>query len=575
MYFRKAKKVKLANEFFIAKKIFFKETEGKKVSRPIVRISVISIALSIVVNLLTIAVVIGFQKEVREKVSGFSAHAILLKNGSPNIFECEPLLQNDSLLSDLRKLPSVDFAQEVAFKPMLLQSERMDRKIRTADGKDSSFSQQDIQGTILKGVKNDYDWRFLTKHLTAGRIPKFPKDSISDQILISESLAKSLQFKVGDTVRTFFVKNNPVKRFFQISGIYKTGLEEFDKKMVFGDLRAVQNLNDWGLTAQIEVLDTLADGFLVIKANVQGGNGYYLYDWGKGFASSVGIKICPQQDTVFRLIAKDYNGFGGIEESSLALPDTAYLKIKISGNKLALCDFQLNQNKEIEKEYLTSDGLKYKIRTPDKTIHFEHINGHGSADRYIGGWEVGFKDWSKIDQDVNELKTLYTFIPTSNGEQLQVTGVKENQQEIFVWLDFLDLNVLIILTLMIVIGIVNVGAALLVIILVKTQFIGLMKAMGSWNWQVRKIFLTQAFFIIGKGMIWGNAIGLGLCFLQAQFGLLKLNAEVYYLSSVPIAISWWQIILLNVVTLVVCLAAMILPSTLISRVNPTKAIKFQ
>lgn len=575
MYFRRAKNDKLANEFFIAKKIFFKETEGKKVSRPIVRISVISIALSIVVNLLTIAVVIGFQKEVREKVSGFSSHAIILKSGSPNIFECEPLLQNDSLLQNLRSMPSVDFAQEVAFKPMLLQSERMDRKIRTSSGTDSTFSQQDIQGTILKGVKNDYDWRFLKKHLVEGRIPHFPKDSISDQILISQSLAKSLKFEVNDTVRTFFVKSSPVKRFFKIAGIYKTGLEEFDKKMVFGDLRAVQNLNDWGLTASIEVLDTLSDGYLVIKANVQGGNGYYLYDWGKGFASSVGIKICPQNDTTFRLIAKDYNGFGGVDETSLALPDTAYLKIKVQGNQLALCDFPLDQNGELEKEYTSSDGLKYQLKLPEKTIHFEHLNGHGSANRYIGGWEIGFKDWSKIDENVEQLKKLYTFIPTSNGEQLQVTGVKENQQEIFVWLDFLDLNVLIILTLMIVIGIVNVGAALLVIILVKTQFIGLMKAMGSWNWQVRKIFLTQAFFIIGKGMLWGNAIGLTLCFLQAQFGILKLNAEVYYLSSVPISITWWQIVLLNAVTLIVCLAAMILPSTLISRVSPTKAIKFQ
>lgn len=575
MYFRRAKKVKLANEFFIAKKIFFKETEGKKVSRPIVRISVISIALSIVVNLLTIAVVIGFQKEVREKVSGFSSHAIILKNGSPNIFECEPLLQNDSLLADLRKLPSVDFAQEIAFKPMLLQSERMERNILTTSGKDSSFSQQDIQGTILKGVKNDYDWRFLKKHLIAGQIPVFPKNEISDQILISQSLATALNFQVGDTVRSFFVKSNPVKRFFQIAGIYKTGLEEFDKKMVFGDLRAVQNLNDWGLTAGIEILDTLSDGYMVIKADVQGGNGYYLYDWGKGFTSNVGIKICPQKDTTFRLIAKDYNGFGGIKDASLALPDTAYLIIKISGNKEALCDFPLDENKEIQKEYTSDDGLKYKIELNEKTLHFEHKNGHGSADRYIGGWEVGFKDWSRIDEDVNELKALYTFIPTSNGEQLQVMGVKENQQEIFVWLDFLDLNVIIILTLMIVIGIVNVGAALLVIILVKTQFIGLMKAMGSVNWQVRKIFLTQAFFIIGKGMIWGNAIGLSICFLQAQFGILKLNSEVYYLSSVPISITWWQIILLNAVTLIVCLAAMILPSALISRVNPTKAIKFQ
>jgi lipoprotein-releasing system permease protein len=99
--------------------------------------------------------------------------------------------------------------------------------------------------------------------------------------------------------------------------------------------------------------------------------------------------------------------------------------------------------------------------------------------------------------------------------------------------------------------------------------------MGSINWQVRKIFLIQAFFLIGKGMIWGNAIGLVLCWLQYKFQILQLNSEVYYLSSVPISISVGQILLLNAITLVICLTAMILPSTLITRVSPTKAIKFQ
>ncbi|MBU2018645.1 MAG: FtsX-like permease family protein [Bacteroidetes bacterium] len=565
----------MAHEYFIAKKIFLKETEGKKVSRPIVRISIISIALAIVVNLLTIAVVVGFQEQVREKVSGFSSHAFITQAGSPSLFESDPLLVNDTLLKKLHKISNVKYAQMVAYKPLLLQSDKKERNIRTKYNKDSSFVQQEIQGALLKGVSNDYDWSFIKKNLVSGHIPMYKPNKISDEIVLSQSLANLLNFNQGDTVRAFFVKNNPVKKLYRVAGIFRTGLEEFDKKMVFGDLREVQQLNDWGLQANIDILDTLNDGYLVVKANVQGGNGYYQYDWGKGFGNNIGLKICPTADTTFRLIAKDYNGFMDGNDILLSIPDTAYISIKVKGINFAPCSFIKDDEGNILRKYLDDTGSHFTIKTADKTVEIKTIQGKGSAERYIGGYEVRFTDWSKMEATVKELKREFTFIPTSNGQQLKVSGIKESQQEIFMWLDFLDLNILIILTLMIVIGIVNVGAALLVIILVKTQFIGLMKALGSVNWQVRKIFLTQAFFIIGKGMIWGNAIGLLLCWLQYKFEILQLNSEVYYLSSVPISISVGQIVLLNVITLIICLTAMILPSTLITRISPTNAIKFK
>jgi lipoprotein-releasing system permease protein len=127
---------------------------------------------------------------------------------------------------------------------------------------------------------------------------------------------------------------------------------------------------------------------------------------------------------------------------------------------------------------------------------------------------------------------------------------------------------------MILIGIINMGSALLVLILVRTNFIGMMKAMGANNWSIRKIFLIQGAFLIGKGMIWGNLIGLGFCFLQSQFGILSLNPEVYYLSKVPIELNFWHWLFLNVGTLVTCVLALIIPSYVITRVNPVKAIKF-
>tara|TARA_R110000737_G_scaffold53512_2_gene75162 strand:+ start:10533 stop:12347 length:1815 start_codon:yes stop_codon:yes gene_type:complete len=575
VYFRVDNNIGLAHEYFIAKKIFLKENEGKKVSRPIVRISMISIALAIVVNLLTVAVVIGFQKEVREKVSGFSSHAFILAAGEGSIYECEPIRKNQAFFEKLKKNPAITQIQPVAFKPILLQSEKSEQIIKTAKGKDSVISQQNIQGAILKGVDESFDWSFFKENLISGKIPVFSKDKISDEIVLSKRIARDLNFKVGDSIRAYFVKNQPVKRFFRVAGIYHTGLEEFDKKMIVGDLRQVQLLNDWGIQASIEVIDTISDGYLVLKANVQGGNGYYEYDWGKGFGQTIGIKICPSVDTTFRLIARDYGLKIGNESMPLSLADTAYLKFTITGKGRTPCNFKLDDEGYITRNYLDNQGLKFTIQTPDKKVKIEKIEGKGSASSYVGGYEVNFKDWNTIDKDVKQLKEELTFVPNEHGELLQVSGIKENQQEIFLWLDFLDLNVYIILVLMVLIGIINVGAALLVLILVKTHFIGMMKAMGSLNWQLRKIFLMQAFFIIGKGMLWGNAIGLGICFIQYKFGVLSLNPEVYYLDKVPISIGLWEILLLNLATLTVCLLAMIVPSALISRVLPTKAIKFQ
>ena len=102
----------------------------------------------------------------------------------------------------------------------------------------------------------------------------------------------------------------------------------------------------------------------------------------------------------------------------------------------------------------------------------------------------------------------------------------------------------------------------------------MMKAMGATNWSIRKIFLIQAGFLIGRGMLWGNIIGLAICFIQKYTGFISLNPEVYYLTQVPIELNWWQWLLLNIATLVICILALIIPSVVITRIDPVKAIKF-
>jgi lipoprotein-releasing system permease protein len=550
------------------------EVQGKKVSRPIVRISIISITLAVVVNLITIAVVTGFQHEVREKVSGFGSHIFIMSSGENSIYESEPILKNQAFLSILNKDPELKNIQYIAYKPVLFQSNKKDRQFKLKSGKDTSYVQQEIQGAILKGIDYTYDLSFFKQHLKTGRLPKFSKDSIINEIIVSKRIAQDLNLEIGEDVKAFFVKNQPVKRIFKLVGIYQTGLEEFDKKMAIGDIRIVQELNDWGIKASIIIADTLSNGELIVKADVSGGNGNYRYDWGKGYEQYSGFTICPTKDTIIRLIISDYWMKISGENEQTSIPDTAYLKIKIKGTGFSACDFTLNNDRELIRTYLNDIGSKYSLSAMNKTLLFEQIIGNGSSSNYVGGFEVSVKDWNKLPETVNRLKKQLELIPTKNNESLSVKSIIDTQSDIFVWLGFLDLNVVIILTLMILIGIINMGSALLVLILVRTNFIGIMKSMGASNWSIRKIFLIQAAFLIIRGMFYGNLIGLSLCALQYFFGIITLNPEVYYLSQVPVELTFFSWALLNIGTLIVCMSALIIPSVVITRINPVKAIRF-
>jgi lipoprotein-releasing system permease protein len=548
--------------------------EGNKVSRPIVRISILSIALAIVVNLITIAVVTGFQHEVRQKVSGFGSHAFIMNAGEGSVYECNPILKNQAFFSGINQMHGVSHVQKIAYKPVLFQSDEKEIKYALSNGKDTSQFQQEILGAIIKGVGEDFDWTFFRDHLRKGKLPVFKPDEISNELLISSRIARDLNYKVGDEIRAFFVKKQPVKRMFKVVGIYETGLEEFDKKIVIGDLKNIQKLNDWGIQASITLDDTLNKGYLLIRGNITGGNGNYRYDWGRGYETTPGLSFCPVKDTVIRLIASDFLTTIGGKIESASIPDTAYLSIKVRGDKMSFCDFKLTSGGEIIRDFLNKQGTKYSLTCSRKKLIFEQKDGKGSYQNYVSGFEVMVDNWGNLDKIIKKLKRKIEFQPTENLEELKVTSIMDNEADIFVWLGFLDLNVLIILILMIVIGIINMGSALLVLILIRTNFIGMLKAMGATNWSVRKIFLYQGAFLIGKGMIIGNIVGLSFCFLQSHFGLVTLNPEVYYLNKVPIELSFWHWLILNVGTLVICVLALVIPSYVITRVNPVKAIKF-
>ncbi len=203
-----------------------------------------------------------------------------------------------------------------------------------------------------------------------------------------------------------------------------------------------------------------------------------------------------------------------------------------------------------------------------------HVDGNSTSLNFVSGYEIALKNWDDLDSKSVELKKLVELIPDESGSMLEVNSIKDTEKELFLWLGFLDINVLIILVLMLLIGIINMGSAMLVLIVVRTNFIGMMKAIGSSNWTIRKVFLIQAGFLILRGMFWGNLIGIGFCLLQKYTGIISLNPEVYYLSQVPIQLDLWHVLILNIGTLIVCVVALIIPSYVITRINPVKAIRF-
>ena len=528
----------------------------------------LSIALSMIVNLITISVVTGFQHEVRDKVTGFGAHLTIQRVGDFSVFEAEPIHSKQAFVKELRANNQISGAYPVGYKPILLQSE-VHKSVRNPDGTTTEQSRKQIHGALLKGVDNTYNFSFFSKHLKQGRLPSLRSAEKSSEVILSRQIAQDLQLKLNDTIHGFFVKDQPVKRLFKLVGIYETGLEEFDRKIVVGDIQQVQELSDWGLKANIEVADTLYNGQLIIRSVISGRKeGFIRYDWGNGPEEYSGISICPTRDTLIRLIVYQEN------RQRVTESDTAFIRIKVTGDMNSPCVFTQNSSGEIEKIYAQGDENRFQIDAGKKRLNFEIQNGKGRAASFVGAFEINVKNWEDLKEIQTSLKKRFELIPNEHNESLQVLSIVDAQKDIFVWLSFLDVNVIIILTLMFIIGIINMGSALLVLILVRTSFIGVLKSLGASNWSIQKIFLYQVGQLIWKGMLIGNCVGILVCTIQYFFKPFSLNPEVYYLDSVPVEFTWVSWFLLNISTLVICLTALLLPSILITRIQPAKAVRF-
>ncbi|MEM8583884.1 MAG: FtsX-like permease family protein [Bacteroidota bacterium] len=189
----------------------------------------------------------------------------------------------------------------------------------------------------------------------------------------------------------------------------------------------------------------------------------------------------------------------------------------------------------------------------------------------VGGFEVFIDEVDDVDAFAQYLHFEEGILPTN----LYAEAVTQRESILFNWLDIQDYNQVIILTLMIIVAIINMVTVLLILILERTQMVGTLKALGQSNWGIQRIFLYYAGYIMLFGLLWGNIIGLGLCWLQDTTGMIRLDEASYYLAVAPIAINWWTVLALNVGTLIITLVVLILPSLWIGRIDAVKALRFR
>jgi len=197
--------------------------------------------------------------------------------------------------------------------------------------------------------------------------------------------------------------------------------------------------------------------------------------------------------------------------------------------------------------------------------HIQRLNKWKPSE--IGGFEVLLEDFDKLEEKGSE---IYGEVSST----LNAQTISEKYPAIFDWLEILDTNIIVIISIMILIAGINMITALLVLILERTQMIGILKSLGSPNWSIRKVFLYNAMYLIAIGLFWGNLIGIGLLLIQKYFGIVTLDPENYYVTEAPVYLGIEYILLLNIGTLLLCLFMLLIPSYIVSKISPVKAIKF-
>ncbi len=490
---------------FISSRLRHQHNGGS--ARPIVRIAQGAIALGMITMMISIGLVNGFQKEIKSKMVGFGGHLKITSNLQSGGEANAPILQDTTLMGTIERHPTVAYIHPTAHLPGIVESKK------------------DLQGVVFKGMQHQEEASFLSKILIEGTLPEWSNNEPDTlrEVVISSFLKNELSVEVGQKISLYFLSGNetPRQQNFTIKGIYESGLEEFDHKIVFVSLQQLQRYAHLGITPQIVLEDKSNETFTINGAVLCNHDDYEWY-W----------KVGKEK----------------IKALQLVIPINHPQPVKLIAHDLRL-DLR--------------DSVEWTFHDSTYDIH-EFAT---QADQLIGSYEIGLKDFDDMTVAQRELYDLIPF-------QLGIENVLEQHPEIIAWLQMLDINVVIIIVLMIVISIINMTSALLIIILEKQNMIGTFKSMGMSNWKLLQVFVYHSIYLIGKGLMWGNIVGIGLMCIQKFTGIIQLDPNQYYVKEVPMDINWGYILALNIGVIIVCALAMMLPAAYVSKIRPIKAIRF-
>lgn len=409
----------LSFTWFISKRIAFSKSNKNNLSQIIIRIGQTAVAIGILVSVITLAIGLGSKKAIKQKMADFNGHITIRSYDSNNSFNSSKLNKKSVQLNKIKENPKVATVQEYATKSGVIRTE-------------ISFA-----GVILKGVSRDFDRERFEEFMIRGKIPDYSKNEVSNEVIMSEKIAKEMKLDLDSSFVMFFVKENqqPIYRRFILKGIFRTDIKQIDDVFLIGDIRHVQKLNQWS-----------------------------------------------------------------------------------SGD--------------------------------------------------IGGYDIFIKDIENLDSVFSSIEDLAGY--NNFAEKATTTFSQIND-----WIQIFDTNIFIILSIMMVVVVINIVMVLLILIIERTNSIGMLKTLGASNKQIRKIFIHYTLFIMIPGLVIGNVIAIVLLYIQKYFEVIKLNPENYYVSSVPVYINFLHILIISVSALVISGLVLLLPSYLISKISPIKAIKFQ
>jgi len=363
----------------------------------------------------------GFTTTIENKIFSFSGHLNVVKFSLNTSLEETPFNNQGDFFKHPERYDFVQHVQEYGHKASLLRSD------------------DEIEGVLVKGVAPSFDTASFNQNLVEGRFIHFPDSGYSREVVISKKMSRLMRVELGDRVTLNFMDfaTTPPSlrtRRLDIVGLYDTGLEDFDDKIVLGDLNLIRRLNNW--------------------------------------------------------------------------PDTL-----------------------------------------------------------VGGYEVFVKDYGDINQSE---RWLYDNLDSN----LYPQKVSDKYPQFFDWMRLISTNELVLLVFITIVACFNMASVLLIMIMDRTQMIGLLKSLGATSKLVRRIFVYRGMRLIATGMLYGNILGLGLAYLQDRFKIIPLNPQNYYMEYVPIQWDWTWVILLNLFTFLIISSVLLLPTMIISRINPIKAIQF-